>query len=338
MCSAVVVGRFRVRENVYDTHIEVTSDNVSQREGAAPDSEWWAVVDVQTLKLREVMNVRETTESAGDATASPDVVTIADALVEAALRAADELGKDVADVPVTVIARHAGISRSTLLRRLGGSRAALDEAVRSRGVDPGGAPPVRTRALDAAAVLIAENGLGAATLEAVAAHADCSVQSLYAIFGTRDGLLRTVFDRHSPLLDIEEFLAEDHTDLAGTVRRFYALLADSFSREPRVGPAMFAEAVARPTSPAMQTLLNHKGPQVLAVVGQWLTTEIQAGRIRDLPVPLLMQELLAPMVVHMLLRPNAASLLGDDAPDIEAVCDVFTDGFVRAAGTTPPFS
>jgi hypothetical protein len=32
------------------------------------------------------------------------------------------------------------MSRSTLLRRLGDSRAALDEAVRAAGVDPGGQP------------------------------------------------------------------------------------------------------------------------------------------------------------------------------------------------------
>jgi AcrR family transcriptional regulator len=266
---------------------------------------------------------------------SIDAPPVADALVEAALGAANELGKDVADVPVIVIARHAGISRSTLLRRLGGSRAALDEAVRARGHDPGGAPPVRTRALDAAASLIADDGLSAATIEAIAARAGCSVQSLYAIFGTRDGLLRIVFDRHSPLLDIEEFLAEDHTDLHATVRRLYALLADSLSREPRVAPAMFAEALARPTSPAMQTLLNYKGPQVVAVVGQWLTTEIEAGRIRDLPVPLLIQELVAPMVIHMLLRPNTPHLPGIDLPDIDTVCDVFTDGFIRAAGNAP---
>jgi AcrR family transcriptional regulator len=282
------------------------------------------------------MKLHDTTGATGTAPPSPDVLTAADALVEAALRAASELGKDVADVPVIVIARHAGISRATLLRRLGGSRAALDEAVRARGLDPGGAPPVRTRALDAAAVLIAENGLAAATLEAIAARAECSVQSLYAIFGTRDGLLRTVFDRHSPLLDIEEFLAEDHGDLPTTVRRLYALIADSLSRQPRVAPAMFAEAFARPTSPAMQTLLNYKGPQVLDVLGHWLTTEIQAGRIRDLPQPLLVQQLLAPMVVHMMLRPNAANLPGVDLPDIDTVCDVFTDTFLRAASTQPP--
>lgn len=62
-------------------------------------------------------------------------------LVEAALRAAEKLAKDVADVPVVAIAAEAGMSRSTLLRRLGGSRAALDAAVRAAGVDPGGQPP-----------------------------------------------------------------------------------------------------------------------------------------------------------------------------------------------------
>lgn len=62
-------------------------------------------------------------------------------VVAAALRAAERLGKGVADVPVAMIATEAGISRSTLLRRFGGSRTALNEAVRAAGVDPGGLPP-----------------------------------------------------------------------------------------------------------------------------------------------------------------------------------------------------
>lgn len=264
----------------------------------------------------------------------PAALSDADALVEAALRAAAELGMDVADVPITVIARHAGVSRSTLLRRFGGSRAALDEAVRARGIDPGGAP-VRTRALDAAAVLIAEDGLAAATMEAIALKAGCSVKSLSAIFGTRDELLRTVFDRHGPLLDIEDFLAEDHTDLAATVRRFYRLTADSFSRHPSVAPAMFAETLARPASPATQSLLDYKAPRLLAVIGEWLTREVHAGRIRDFPLPLLVELLLAPIVVHMLLRPKTIELPGIDLPDIDTVCDVFTDAFLGGAATAP---
>jgi AcrR family transcriptional regulator len=273
-------------------------------------------------------------------TAAPEVApslpgATVDDFVDAALRAAQELGKDIADVPVPDIARHAGVSRSTLLRRFGGSRAALDDAVRARGIDPGGTP-VRTRALDAAALLIAESGLGAATLEAIAARAECSVPSMYAIFGTRDGLLRAVFERHSPLLDIEDFLADDHSDLRATVHRLYELMVNSLSRQPRVAPAMFAELFARPTSPVAQSLVTYTAPRVFAVVGQWLTTEVQAGRIRDAPLPLLIQQLLAPVAVHMLLRPGESNVPGIDMPDIAVVCDFFTDTFLRAVGTAPP--
>jgi AcrR family transcriptional regulator len=256
--------------------------------------------------------------------------TVSDDLVQAALRSARALGKDVADVPVIAIAREAGVSRSTLIRRLGGSRAALDEAVRAAGVDPGGQAPVRTRALDAAAELVSNSGLTAATLEAIAIRAECSVHSLYAVFGGRDELLRALFERHSPLLQIEDFFSGDHDDLPVTVRRLYGLIAHSLNHEPRVAPALLAEALARPDSPAVQNLLGHNAPRLLATLGAWLTIEIQAGRIRDLPLPLLIQQLIAPIAVHMLVRPAVSQLPALAVPDLDTVCDTFTDTFLRA--------
>ena len=62
-------------------------------------------------------------------------------LVAAALAVARARGRDVADVPLAEIAAAASMSRSTLLRRLGGTRGPLDDAVRRAGVDPGGRPP-----------------------------------------------------------------------------------------------------------------------------------------------------------------------------------------------------
>lgn len=268
---------------------------------------------------------------------SPPAVesTELDVLVDAALQAADEIGRDIADVPVTVIARHAGISRSTLLRRLGGSRAALDDAVRARGLDPGGIPPVRIRALDAAAALIAENGLAAATFEAIAERADCSIPSLYINFGTRDGLLHAIFERHSPLAEIEDFLAGDTGDLRATVRRLYGLMAATFGREPQVTPAMLADALVRPNSPVARSLTTYTVPRVAGVIGQWLSGEVQAGRIRDLPVPLLVQQLLAPMAVHIMLRPTEHNLVGVEFPEMDTTCDVFTDIFLRGVSAAP---
>lgn len=260
--------------------------------------------------------------------------TVGDDLVQAALRAARALGKDVADVPVIVIAREAGVSRSTLIRRLGGSRAALDEAVRAAGVDPGGQVPVRTRALDAAAEVISTSGLAATTLDAVADRAQCSLNSLYATFGGRDELLRAVFERHSPLLDIEDFFDTTPGDLRTTVHQFYRLIARAFSREPRVAPALLADALARPDSPAIQNLLRHSAPRLLATIGAWLTREVEAGHIRDLPLTLLTQQLLAPVVIHMLLRPALPQLPGFALPDVDTVCDTFADMFLSATAAT----
>jgi AcrR family transcriptional regulator len=261
-------------------------------------------------------------------------MTAPDELVQAAVAAADELGRDIADVPVAVIARHAGMSRSTLLRRLGGSRGALDEAVRACGIDPGGVPPVRTRAVDAAADLIGENGLAAVTLEAIAAHAKCSVPSLYVVFGSRDGLLLAVFEQYSPLRAIEEFLAEPPKTLRDTVGGLYRVVAGVLGAAPRVVPAMFAELFARPNSAAVQALAGQAIPRVLAVVGGWLAGEVSAGRIRDLPLPLLLQQLMAPMMVHLLTRPIAEDTGVIDLPDLDTTCDVFADNFIRAVA--PP--
>jgi AcrR family transcriptional regulator len=257
-------------------------------------------------------------------------------LVEAALRAAEKLGKDVADVPVMAIASEAGISRSTLLRRSGGSRAALDAAVRAAGIDTGGQRPVRLRAVDAAAHLISESGLAAATLEAVASRAQCSVNSLHVALGGRDELLRAVFEQFSPIRDIEEFLDHPPGDLTQTVRRLYRVIAEALSREPRVAPAIFAEIFSRPDSPAVQTLFAYSGPRMFGVLSQWLDAEIGAGRIRQLPAPLLAQQLLGPIVFHLFMRPVADNAPVIPVPDVDTMCDVLADAFIRSVRTPGP--
>jgi AcrR family transcriptional regulator len=254
-------------------------------------------------------------------------------VVDAALRAAESLGRDVADVPLVAIAREAGMSRSTLVRRLNGTRQALDDAVRAAGVEPGGRPPVRERAVQAAAALISARGLAAVTLEAVAAEADCSVHSLYAVFGGRDELLRAVFDRYGPILDLDEAVSDPDADLAETVHRVYRVLVEAFSREPRVAPAMFAEGLARPTSPAAQALLQYHVPRMLASLGQWLAGEMTAGRIRDLPLPLVIQQMLAPIAIHTMVRPAAVFIPEIELPALDEAYVVFADAFLRAMAT-----
>lgn len=255
-------------------------------------------------------------------------------LVAAALRAAEETGKDVADVPLVAIARQAGISRSTLLRRLGGTRAPLDEAVRAAGVDPGGRRPVRERAVEAAARLIGERGLAAVTLEAVAGAAGCSVPSVYAVFGGRTELLRAVFERYAPAVEVERILADPDADLRATVVAVYRELARALLAEPRVLPAMIAQTLARPHSDRARIPAADRAPGFPGdALRRWMAAQVEAGRLRDdLTVPELLQQMAGPLLLNLMLRP------ADDRPapsDVDRTCEVFADAFLRAAAPPP---
>src|ERR687893_178492 len=102
-----------------------------------------------------------------------------DPIVEAAVGAAEEAGVAVADLPLDAIARQAGVSRTTLFRRIG-TRQRLEAAIRAAGVDPGVRPAVRERAVAAAAAIVRERGFAALTLEGVAAAAGCSLPALHS--------------------------------------------------------------------------------------------------------------------------------------------------------------
>jgi AcrR family transcriptional regulator len=257
-------------------------------------------------------------------------------LVRAAIRVAEAKGVPVADVPLQAVAREAGVSRSTLLRRLGGTRRALDEAVRATGTDPGGRRPVRDRAMEAGAALIGEQGLASVSLERVAAAAKCSVHSLYAAFGGRDELLFAIYERYSPILDVEAVLDLPDLDLEQRVREIHRLLATALTREPRVLPAMMAEVLARPHDPAVQAITRQVFPRMLGGMGRWLASEAAAGRIRDLPPLLLVHQFAGPLITHFLLRPGLAATLGTTLPPAEEMCDTFADAFLRAVAVTPP--
>lgn len=266
---------------------------------------------------------------------SADEQIVPQDIVGATLRAAQARGVSVAEVTLRDIAQEAGISRSTLVRRIGGSRHALDEALRAAGVEPGGRKPVRERAIEVTGTLISTQGLGTVTFERVAAAAECSVPSLYATFGGRDELLRLVFERYSPTVDVEALLATSRGDLEDTVRRLTRLMVDTLEREPRVLPALLAEVFARPGDANVLMVFQTLTPRLLAGLGAWLAEEAAAGRVRDLPPMLLTQMMTGPIFHHFLLRPVTSQVAAADLPSKEETIETFAQAFLRAVALPP---
>jgi hypothetical protein len=80
-------------------------------------------------------------------------------------------------------------------------------------------------------------------------------------------------------------------------------------------------------------LLQYHVPRMLAGVGQWLAGEVTAGRVRDLPLPLLIQQMLAPIAIHTMVRPAAVNIPEIELPELDEACVVFADAFLRAVAT-----
>jgi AcrR family transcriptional regulator len=166
------------------------------------------------------------------------------------------------------------------------------------------------------------------TLEAVAEAARCSVHSLYAIFGTRDELFAAIYERYSPFHDVLRISSDPDATLEATVAELYRTTSATLTREPRVAAAMLSDVLGNPHGIGARIFARYF-PRVRASVGGWLKTHVDGGRIRDIPTPLLLQQLLGPMLAHVLMRPAMPREV-----DLDQVCSEFTAAFLRAVGTS----
>jgi hypothetical protein len=94
-------------------------------------------------------------------------------------------------------------------------------------------------------------------------------------------------------------------------------------------PALFADLFARPDGPASR-LVRATLPGMVGPLDALLTPHVRAGRLRPLPLPLLVQLLVGPLVSHLLTRPAVQAALPAELPPIDEVCDTFSKAFLRA--------
>lgn len=244
------------------------------------------------------------------------------ALATAVLRAARETGRDVSALSLTEIAAAGGISRATLVRRVGG-RAEVDALLARHGVPR---LPLADRLVAAAAMIIATDGVGDLTLERVAAAADCAVPTVYEHLGGRDQVLIAVFRRHAVLPQLEPLLGSPATDLGTMVRRAYHGLLQVGLDDSAVSTALMIDAIGRPASALAAHLRDSYLPAANRRLGIFLADRISAGEIRPLPIPSLLALFFGPIQFCL----ETAMITGRPDPAAQQrLIDDLAEAFVR---------
>jgi AcrR family transcriptional regulator len=242
----------------------------------------------------------------------------------------------VAEMSMEEIATGLGMTRMTLYRKAG-TRDDIVMALAARGIDARRQPDVYERVVEATARLLRAMPIAGLTLEQIAEEAACSLPAIYARFGNRQGVLKAVVDRHSPLVPMKAVIAsnleEETPDLRHDVRLLYATLFTQLEREWLVMRSFIAELLRDPDSEVGLAVRDWYVPQVESALIPLIQKHMTHGTMRELPVPLVVVELAAPMGVHMAMRGFIREKYGMGLPDPESTIDLFTDMFCRAVGT-----
>ncbi len=245
----------------------------------------------------------------------------------------------LAEMSMEDIARRLGMTRMTLYRRAG-TRDDIVAALRARGIDARRQPDVHERVIEATARLLREQPIALLTLEHIADAANCSLPAIYARFGNRDGVLRAVIERHSPLLPMLETIAinleSPSVDLRRDIRSLYATLFRQVEREWRVIRSFLAELLRDPDSEVGQAVRDWYVPQVRDALVPLFQRHIDQGTMRPLPMPIVVPMFAAPMGAHVGIRGYIELETEFPLTDPQTTIDIFTDMFCRAVGADEP--
>lgn len=256
-------------------------------------------------------------------------------LLQRIVRLAEDRRVPVGLLTIEEIAEALGISRMTLYRRIG-SRQSLHEAIRGLGIATGEEPGAEERAIQAAADLIRQDGIASLTIESVALRAKCASPTIYTRFGSRNGLLTAVFERHVPILGVTDALRDvqpgDRDGFRRTISGVYRVILEAIGGDRELFRALLAEALRDPSGEIDQFLVSRYVPSVALYIVPWIQRHIASGVIRDLPTVLVLHQLLAPILLHTATRPLLQASRVLPLPSLDDTCDELAAMFVRAVG------
>jgi AcrR family transcriptional regulator len=227
---------------------------------------------------------------------------------------------------VDQLAHAAGVSKSSFYRAFG-SRDALLAALQ---VTP--EPGARERILDAALAMVGANGLGALSMDELADKAQVSRATLYRLFPGKSALFTSLIYAYSPLEPVTQVLASKSDEppelvmpeIARTVYR--TVFGAGENRVGLLRTLIFeVSGLAPDTEEAARDVIS----KLVGLLAMYLSTQMSAGRLRQMSPLLALQSFIGPIFFHLMTRPVAQRVLGMELDGDQAVTEL-AESWLRA--------